>query len=96
MTEFRSSLPPLEFPPGEELDPQKSRKEYISLDDKGEPHWDIAKIYPDPGKQAQFHQDMESLSDLDAMALKHPRWARITSIPANVAYYDLGGHPACV
>lgn len=94
MGEVRFPLRPLEFPPGEEVD--KNRKEYITLDDNGEPHWDLAKIYPDPQKLEQFRQDMESLQDVHAVALKYPRWAALTSTPADVAYYDLGGHHVCV
>ena len=97
MTEVRLPLPPLEFPPGEELDPKKSRKDYFSLNDKGEPDWDMAKIYPDPQKLEQFWQDMESLKDFHAMALKYPRWAALTSTPADVVYYNQpSGHHACV
>ena len=96
MREIRYSLPSSEFPPGEELDPQRSRKTYISLDGSGKPYWDLAKIYPDPEKQAQFGEDMESLDDFHALALRYPRWAALTSTPADVAYLGLGGHPSCV
>ncbi len=96
LTEARFTSHPSEFPRGEGLDTGIGRKHYITLDANGEPDYDLAKIYPDPEKQQQFREDMDSLRDMHAVALKHPKWATITSVPADVVYYHLGGHPSCV
>ena len=66
-----------------------NRVDYVSLDGDGKQHWDIGKIYPDTANQ--FRRDVDQGMKADALALKYPKWAAITSRPADAS----GGHPVC-